>query len=260
MLDTSALGLFDTLVPIASIVTISVLVVYILPKQDKFGLLLLIWWSLSVFLSLQNNFFKVVGEWSNHDWIGMVVLLGFPTVVMGVLYKWFRMQPNLRGFIYQKIPLWAMFGLHVYRLDGLSIIVPFWRGSIPKYLGLQMMFLDVLIGATSIPLVYLVYSRGAEAVSTGWKRDFVLFWNSLGLYDLTSAYVVLMMNFLKIGGSYVTEPALSRVGFHPIPLIVLFQAPLAIATHVLLLSSLDKFLEHQTAGLPLHIQRIRRTQ
>ncbi len=260
MWNTAALGLFDTLVPIASIVTISVLVVYILPKQEHFGLFLLIWWAMSVFLSLRNNFFGAVGEWSRNDGIGMVVLLGFAALVQAVLYIWFRTQPNLRVFLYKKVPLWSLFALHVYRLDGLSIIVPFGRGDVPKYLGLQMILLDVLIGATSIPLTWLVYTKGADALVSGWRRDLVGFWNSLGLYDLTSAYIVLIMNFWHIGGHYVTEPALSVVGFHPIPLILLFQAPLAIASHVVLLTSLDTIIEKQTTGLPLHIQRIRRSE
>ena len=259
-MDAPALGLFDTLVPLASIITIFVLVVYILPKQEYFGLFFLIWWLVSVFISLRNDLFAEVGKWSSHDWIGMVVLVGIPTLILGSLYAWFQTQPKIRIFLYKDVPLWILFGLHVYRLDGMSIILPCWRGNIPWYLGLQMILLDVLIGASSIPLAWLAYSRGADAVASGWLKDFVWFWNSLGLYDLASAYVVLIMNFSRIGGTMVTDPALSTVGFHPIPLIVLFQGPLAIAIHSLLLTSMDEIIHRQTIGLPLHIQRIRRAQ
>lgn len=260
MLDASSFGLFDTLVPVASIVTISVLVVYILPKQECFGLFLLIWWTTSVIISLRSNLFVEAGKWSSYDWSGMVVLLSFPAMILCALYAWFQMQPKLRIFLYKEVPLWALFGLHAYRLDGLSIILPFWRGSIPKYLGLQMILLDVLIGATSIPLAWLTFSRGADAVASGWWKDCVWFWNSLGLYDLASAYIVLTMNFFQIGGAYVTDPALSTLGFHPIPLIVLFQAPLAVAIHILLLTSIESIIQNQTTGLPIHVQRIRRAQ
>lgn len=188
----------------------------------------------------------------------MVALVGIPTVVLTTIYVWLRVQQSLRLYVYKKVPLWAMFALNIYRLDGLSIILPFWRGTIPTYLGLQIIFLDVLIGITAIPLACIAYSKGADVVGDGWPKDFVFFWNSMGLYDLASAYVVLVMNFLKVGGTYVTDPALAMVGFHPIPLIVLFQAPLAIGIHILLMTCLDEIVARQTIGLPFHIQRIRR--
>lgn len=260
MFDTATLGLFDTLVPIASIITISVMVGYILPKKECFGLFLLLWWTVSVFVSLSNHCFQKADEWSNHDWMGVMILLGFPTLILTTIYVWLRAQQSLRLYLYKKVPLWALFALNIYRLDGLSIILPFWRGSIPKYLGLQIIFLDVLIGLTSIPLACVTYSKGADVIGTGWPKDFVFFWNSMGLYDLASAYIVLLMNFLKVGGSYVTDPPLAMVGFHPIPLIVLFQAPLAMGIHILLMTSLDEVVARQTMGLPLHIQRLRRLQ
>lgn len=260
MVEAPALGLFDTLVPIASIVTIAVMVGYILPKKECFGLFLLIWWTLSVFFSLNNQCFRNADEWSNNDWMGMVALLGFPSLILITMYAWLRVQQSLRSYLYKKVPLWALFALNIYRLDGLSIILPFWRGSIPTYLGLQIIFLDVLIGITAIPLACVTYSKGADVIGTGWRKDCVFFWNSIGLYDLTSAYIVLLMNFLNVGGTYVTHPALSMVGFHPIPLIILFQAPLAIGIHILLMTCLDEIVASQTIGLPLHIQRIRRLQ
>lgn len=260
MPQASALGLFDTLVPIASIITIAVMVGFILPKKEYFGLFLLIWWTCSVFFSLSNQCFRNANEWSTQDWRGVVALLGFPTLILTTIFVWLRVQRSLRLYLYKKVPLWAMFALNIYRLDGLSIVLPFWRGSIPKYLGLQIIFLDVLIGITAIPLACVTYSKGADVVGTGWTKDFVFFWNSMGLYDLTSGYIVLLMNFLRVGGTYVTDPALSMVGFHPIPLIVLFQAPLALGIHIVLMTCLDEIVASQTTGLPLHIQRIRRLQ
>lgn len=261
MVDLRALGLFDTLVPIASILTISFLTVHILPKYDTLGLFLLVWWASSVFLSLQNNFFAEAGTWSSSDWRGMVVLLGFPALTIGLFFHSFRTQSQLRTFLFKDMPLWAYFALHVYRLDGLSLILPFWNGTIPRYLGIQMIILDVVVGATSIPLAWLAYAGQFDRLpSSVGGLDLVWFWNSLGLYDLVSAYGILMLNFFGMGGvRWVTEPAFSAVGFHPIPLIVLFQAPLAIAIHALLLTHMDVILQKQRLGfrnkaglLPLH--------
>jgi hypothetical protein len=256
MLD--ALGLFDTLVPIASILTISVITVYTLPRQERLGLFFLVWWALSVAISLNNGLFTSSAEWSPKDYWGMLLLLGLPPCMLGILYLSFRYRPSIRLFFCNEVPLWSMIALHIYRLDGLSIVYPFWKGEIPKYLGFQTILLDVWIGATSIPLVWIVYTRGVDAISCGFRKDALWFWNSLGLYDLTSAYVIFASNYFQVGGRYLTTPALSMLGFHPFPLIVLFQAPLAIAIHILLLTNMDLILEHQSKGLlPLHIRRLR---
>ena len=66
-------------------------------------------------------------------------------------------------------------------------------------------------------------------------HDIVWFWNSLGLYDLTSCYIILLLNFLQIGPNSITTPHLSIVGYHPFPLLLLFQAPLAILIHLYML-------------------------
>ena len=139
MIDPAHLGLFDTLVPIASILTISVSVGYTLPKEDSFGIFLLLWWVLSVYLSLRNDIFLKVGEWSSHDGQGMLILIGIPAIALAKLYNWFQSSPRLRIFFYRDVPLWSLFALHIYRLDGLSIILPFWKGDIPKYLGMQIL-------------------------------------------------------------------------------------------------------------------------
>jgi hypothetical protein len=255
MLD--ALGLFDTLVPIASIITVTVVVGYTLPKQEYLGLFFLIWWTLSVVISLNNGLFSSSTKWSPNDHWGMLVLAGLPLCMISILYIWFRSRPAIRVFCCKKVPLWSLIALHIYRLDGLSIIFPFWKGEIPKYLGFQTILLDVWMGATAIPFLWITYSQGADAVASGWRKDALWFWNSLGLYDLASAYVIFILNYCQVGGHFVTSPALSTLGFHPLPLIVLFQAPLAIAVHIFLLTSIDEILAQQSTGLPLHIQRIR---
>lgn len=262
MLDVATLGLFDTLVPVASILTVSGLTALILPRQEGFGLFLLVWWVIVVAISLQDKVFAKQNQWSRNDWMGLLLLIGFPLGVLVALYTWFRVRPAFRIFLYRNCPLWCMFAIHVYRLDGLSIIWPLMNGSIPKYLGLQTIFLDVLIGAMSIPLLWMTYWKGVGALEGGWQRDFVWFWNSLGLYDLASAYVILVMNFVRVGGSFVTDPPLTVVGFHPVPLIVLFQAPLAIGTHVFMLTSMDVIIQKQGSTLPLHarLERVRDTK
>lgn len=248
------LGLFDTLTPMASIVTASFLTVYTLPRHGSFGIFVLLWWLTSVMISIQDRIFRQQDAWSENDLGGLVVLIGLPTLMIGVLFAWFQLRPAFRLFVLQKMPLWCMFAIHLYRLDGLSIILPLMNGSVPKYLGLQMILLDVLIGGSSIPLAWITYQKGVAALESGWQRDFLWLWNSIGLYDLVSAYLVVVLNFSQIGGEVLCDPPLAVVGFHPIPLIVLFQAPLAILTHLVMLLSMDVILQKQGSSLPLHVR------
>ena len=59
------------------------------------------------------------------------------------------------------------------------------------------------------------------------------------------------MNILNIGGqTYITEPSLlPQLGKHPFPLLLLFQVPLAISIHVLLLTNLDEIIKVQSLGM-----------
>ena len=263
--NVAAFGLFDTLVPIASILTVSGLTVVVLPKHEVFGWFLLVWWLMAVMISLQDQLFANPTQWSAGDWRGLVLLLGVPLGILGILYSWFQRSPAVRLLLLRDCPLWCLFAIHVYRLDGLSILWPLWRGNIPKYLGLQTILLDVLIGASAIPLVCTTYRHGVGVllVEGGWQRQGIWLWNSLGLYDLVSAYVLVVMNFAQVGGggttTFITDPPLAVLGFHPIPLIVLFQAPMAIGTHVMMLSSMDVMIQKQGCMLPLHarIERAR---
>lgn len=281
MLDS--LGLFDTLVPISSIVTVACLLALV-PRHERFGLFFLGWWALSVVISLQTVdksagdnersflIFASAARWSPYsdsnrgDGWGMVIMIGMPFTMLSALYFWFNHHINIRMFVYREVPLWSMTALHIYRLDGLSVVYPFWKNQvIPKYLGIQTMLLDVLIGAAAIPITWILYAQGVQCLSsrqcsTGWLKEAFWFWNSLGLYDLLSAYIVFLFNYFQIGGSYITTPALSLLGFHPLPLIVLFQAPLAIAIHVYLLTNINHVVDYQLKNgsiLPTHVVRIR---
>ena len=78
-------------------------------------------------------------------------------------------------------------------------------------------------------------------------RDVLWFWNSLGLYDVSSAYLVLILNVCGLGGSHITQPPLlPSLGKHPFPLLLLFQVPVAVALHILILTHIDELLkQHQ---------------
>ena len=287
--------LFDTFVPISSILTVCIVVGFTLPRHEYFGLFWLMWWALAVYISLlsvdyndgdANNDGNDAGGLfqSSDDRIrGIVVLVGLPIGILVVLLVWWKKEtalpsssihrrkewrtrqilPNInpiRGFVLKRVPLWSMIAIHIYRLDGLSIVIPFWNGIVPKFVGYQTIVLDVIIGITAIPLTYMLYFP-ARRRGTGSKqakrtrrplflKDALWFWNSLGLYDLCSAYVVLILNICRLGGPTITEPPiLPTLGKHPLPLLILFQVPLAIAVHVLMLTNMDALMNEQERQL-----------
>mmetsp|Transcript_15034 Transcript_15034/g.41824 ORF Transcript_15034/g.41824 Transcript_15034/m.41824 type:complete len:340 (-) Transcript_15034:2837-3856(-) len=294
--NSNGLGLFfDTWVPVSSILTVSIVVGFTLPRHEYFGLFWLVWWALAVCVSLWSVDYEVATDGtrdlgglfsSSEDRMrGMLVLVGLPVSLLLVLLAWWKTETPtptrqrgsqqqrqqkqqqqrragirpIRGFVLERVPLWSMVAIHVYRLDGLSIVAPFWNGKIPKFVGYQTIVLDVIMGLTAIPLTFLLYvprrQNGSKRAKTHIRRfpflrDALWFWNSLGLYDLCSAYVVLVLNIWGVGGPSIAEPPLlTTLGKHPLPLLLLFQVPLAIAVHVLMLIHTEELLTAQQRHL-----------
>lgn len=296
--------LFDTFVPMSSILTIFIMIAFILPQNESFGLFCLLWWVLAAYVSLisandddDNTYLGDNGDTglfpssSIYDRIsGVGIIVGIPFLMLLILWKWWKMEGSwpkhkgrylrstrgirlptvdpIQGFVFKHIPLWSMVAIHIYRLDGLSILIPFWNGEVPNFVGYQTILLDVIMGITAIPLTYLLYvprkpkakGRGSctkQKAPPSFLRDVLWFWNSLGLYDLCSAYLVLILNVFGLGGSHIAQPPLlPSLGRHPFPLLLLFQVPVAVAVHILILTYIDELLKQhqkqiQSSGLYL---------
>jgi hypothetical protein len=274
------LGLLETFIPLSSIATVSVVVGFVLPRHQPLGLYLLAWWWIAVLISLAASatttngsidkgeesasgfLFVSPSKWSQGDGRGMFLLVGSSAMTLGILISWFQSNQGMRGFILSKIPQWSLIALNIYRLDGLSIIMPFYKGYVPKFIGFQTIVLDVWMGVTALPLVLMLHpiwqGQTRRWLTRQKLKEVLWFWNSLGLYDLCSAYVIFLLNWAGVGGDWITHPPLSQLGFHPFPLLILFQVPLAISIHLIFLTHLDDLMDQQqSTGLPLHIRRIR---
>mmetsp|Transcript_8991 Transcript_8991/g.22265 ORF Transcript_8991/g.22265 Transcript_8991/m.22265 type:complete len:344 (+) Transcript_8991:60-1091(+) len=284
--------LFDTFVPLSSIVTIFAVVGFTLPRHEYFGLFWLVWWVMAVYVSLlsvndddaNNGDIEGAGLFPSSSISdrasGVFVLVGLPLIMLFLLWMWWKIQGSrlkhnnqwgrsriirlpkldpIKEFVLKNVPLWSMVAIHIYRLDGLSVAAPFWNGEVPNFVGYQTILLDVIMGITAIPLTYILYvPRNSRARGGGTKtnvsplflKDALWFWNSLGLYDLSSAYVVFVLNVCGWGGSHVSQPPLlPKLGKHPFPLLLLFQVPLAIAVHILMLTHSEELMTHRTKQL-----------
>mmetsp|Transcript_28357 Transcript_28357/g.28715 ORF Transcript_28357/g.28715 Transcript_28357/m.28715 type:complete len:343 (-) Transcript_28357:1394-2422(-) len=324
--------LFDTFVPISSIITITIVVGYTLPRNECFGLFWLLSWTIAVIISLKgspsssddtsnnnsnnnnnnnnkhvtreeeeggNGLFNTGNDTNDQIW-GIIILVGIPLSMLLILFVWWKKQEvslssssrrrkqqrqyrfwfchdinPIRNFVLKYVPLWSMVAIHIYRLDGLSIVIPFWKHeSVPIFIGYQTIVLDILMGITAIPFAYVLYrgkrktyEKKKSTISGGgttgsasifikqsWIKDLFWLWNSIGLYDLCSAYMVLILNIFGIGGPNITEPPLlQQLGRHPFPLLILFQVPLAISIHILLLTNMHEIIEEQQVSSSLMV-------
>ena len=93
--------LFDTFVPVSSIITISIVVGYTLPRHDYFGLFWLLCWTIAVIISLAGakgeggegeGLFNTGGNDTNDRIWGIIVLVGIPLLMLLILYAWWKIQ------------------------------------------------------------------------------------------------------------------------------------------------------------------------
>ena len=78
-------------------------------------------------------------------------------------------------------PLWAPIALNALRLLGVSFVVLYAAGRLPAPFAPSAGWGDIFIGATAVPLAFLVARYGARA------NGLVLAWNVIGVLDLVFA-------------------------------------------------------------------------
>ena len=240
MASEATLGPFNWVIPVTSIATICVIAIYTLPKQQYLGLFVVVWWGLSVLISLNNTFLTDPKQWTETDFPGLFLMTTWPVVILGLLLALYRYIPSIRKCILE-IPAWALIILQLNRLSGASIFYQYKVGGhLPRYIGIQTALLDIFITATSIPLALLVKRRGLHVASV---RDWAYMWHSIGLFDMLSAFGMRVMNYYGIGGKVITEPPVALLGFHPFALILFFQQTLAIGVHMLFVANTEQCVE-----------------
>lgn len=186
---------------------------------------------------------SLIGFFQNPTRFGADDLLGFlrfgtlmtvPPIVF-LLGMW--RSDQLRRLI-GAIPTPWLVGLEVYRLGGVIFLALLAAGQVPVWWGWSTGIADLLVGAMALPLAW------GLAREAGWAGPVALGWNLLGLADFAHAIGYVTLAFF---GVISASPAPALIGLHPLALIALFQVPLAIIIHGLLLSRLLR--QPTTAGL-----------
>ena len=253
--NNATIGPFNWIIPVTSICSITVIALYTLPRQQYFGLFIVIWWATAVLISLNNSFLSEPTEWSDGDWFGITLLSTWPFLVLGSISLMFRKFQSIRKCIFE-IPTWTLILLQVNRLSGASVIYQYKVGGhLPKYIGVQTSILDIFIATSAIPLGLLVRRKGLH---TTYVREWTWLWHSIGLFDMMSAFGMRIMNYFGVGGEWISQPPVSMLGFHPFALIILFQQTLAMGIHLFFILNTEVCIEvnqRQFLRLPVVVPR-----
>jgi hypothetical protein len=184
-----------------------------------------LWLAVALAASLV-GFFQEPARFSTDDRAGFLLfstLMSIPPIIF-LLGVWHSDQ--LRQIV-AAVPTSWLVGLQVYRLAGVIFLVLLAAGQVPPWWGWATGLTDLLVGATALPLAW------GLARKAGWAGPAALGWNLLGLADFAHAIGYVFLAFL---GLIVATPAPALIGLHPLALIALFQVPLAIMLHGVVLS------------------------
>lgn len=251
----SQTGPFIWFIPFTSIATICIITFYTIPKQQYLGLFIVIWWGSSCIISLNNTFLSHPYQWSEGDWFGLLVLTGWPVLVLGTIMGMYKYNPSIRQCILN-VPASTLIILQLNRLSGASVLYQYKVGGhLPKYIGIQTALLDILIAMTSVPLAWMVKNHGLHVTMV---RNWAHIWHSIGLFDVLSAAMMRVMNYLHLGGKWIAQPSVTLLGFHPFALVILFQQTLAMGVHLFFIINTDQCLEanqKQFMRLPVSIRK-----
>jgi hypothetical protein len=203
-------------------------------QQPEFGRLAVIiticvwvWLGVALTASLM-GFFRQPTQFSADDLLGFALFGSLMTIPVIGFWLGMRWSMTFRQMI-AAIPTWWMVALQLYRISGVVFVGFVVSGHVPLWWGMSTGIGDVLVGVMAVPVAW------GLARAMGWAPRVAIAWNLLGLADIGNAVVYV---FLVFFGVIIVHPAPVLIGMHPLALIALFQVPLAIITHAVVLGRL----------------------
>jgi hypothetical protein len=160
--------------------------------------------------------------------LGLTVVLPIAALVWAYFAR-----PSVRNAM-AATPLPALIGLHVIRLLGITFIILYAEGRLPAPFAPSAGWGDMFIGATALPLTWVVMRFGARV------RPLVLLWNALGVADLV---IALTLGPLSAPGPlqvFVGPPDSSPMTTLPWLIIPGFLVPCLMFVHVMIFARLAK--------------------
>lgn len=203
-------------------------------QQPEFGRLAVIvticvwvWLGVALTASLI-GFFRQPTQFGSDDLFGFALFGSIMTTPVIGFWLGMRRSMTFRQMI-AAIPTWWIVALQLYRIGGVVFVGFVVSGHVPFWWGMSTGIGDVLVGVLAVPIAWGMVRAMA------WAPRMALGWNLLGLADIGNAVVYV---FLVFFGAIIVHPAPVLIGMHPLALIALFQVPLAIITHGVVLGRL----------------------
>jgi hypothetical protein len=182
------------------------------------------WLAFALGLSLV-GFFGQADRFQRSDWPGFIAFAGLMFTLPTLFAVGMLRSATLRRLISRFSTAWLV-GVQVYRTAGVVFLVLLAQGSLPYWFGWSTGVADILVGVTALPLAWALATRRA------WARPAALLWCVVGLLDFLNAVPYVVLSFL---GVIDPQPAPAMIGLHPLALVALFQVPLAMIFHAIVL-------------------------
>lgn len=201
------------------------------PEFSRLGVIvnICVWTWISVALTASLiGFFQQPTQFSVDDLFGFALfgsIMTLPVICFFIVMRWSLLFRQMIA----TIPTSWLVALQVYRIGGVVFVGFVASGLVPFWWGMSTGIGDVLIGAVAVLVAW-----GLTCAAT-WAPRVAIGWNLLGIADIGNAVVYVFFVFF---GLVTVQPAPVLIGMHPLALIALFQVPLAIITHWVVLGRL----------------------
>ena len=152
--------------------------------------------------------------------LGLAVVL--PIAILCITAA--RVQSLRENF--PRVPLWLLVGVHTVRLLGLNFIILFAAGRLPAPFAPVAGWGDIFVGATAVPVAWLVYRQTVNA------RVILWIWNVIGIADLIAAVGLGATSSPGPLRLIFAEPSSAIMTTLPWLLIPGFIVPLLMTVHI----------------------------
>jgi hypothetical protein len=153
---------------------------------------------------------------------GLGIAVALPIAVLCIVVA--RIQALREEF--HRVPLWLLVGVHVVRLLGISFIILYTAGRLPAPFAPVAGWGDIFVGATALPVAWLVYRRPTNV------RPMLWIWNIVGVADLIAAVGLGVISSPGPQRLIFAEPSSAIMATLPWLLIPGFLVPLLFAIHI----------------------------
>lgn len=171
------------------------------------------------------------GFWGQDPLFAPFIAFGFVGLYFGLRFLY---RLPLLQRIAESIPVHLLVGIQVFRFMGIGFLSFYALGLIPGEFALPTGWGDVLVGVTAVPVAWFLWTKQSFA------KRLAIWWNYLGIADLTMAIILGIATFPKPFQTLPTQPDNLLIASLPLVMVPLFAVPLSLLIHLFTLRVLRK--------------------